>query len=128
MRAALKPGAHCLLELYQLPEERRALLAHSGNRLKTWQALAAEDPFAYYLDDFQFWPEKQTLRHEKIFIRRDGRIDSGRYEVLAYQTREELERLLAQHGFSAGPTSADFAGEPYVEGKSAALVVLARAV
>jgi SAM-dependent methyltransferase len=127
MRAALKPDGRILLELYQLPRERQALLALSGNRLRTWKLLPQEDPFAYYLDEFQFWPDRQTLRHEKIFIGRDGSIDAGRYEVLAYYDLNELRRLLESQGFRDVVAFSTFAEESYLEGTSAALVVLARA-
>ena len=126
MRGALSPDGHLVLELYQLPENRRQMLLLNEGKLRTWQPLPPEDRFAYYLDDFEYWDDRQVMRHEKIFIGRNGVIDAGRVEVLAYYTKAELTDLLRQNGFEVAQVYAGFDDASYHEGQSAALVVLAR--
>jgi SAM-dependent methyltransferase len=125
MRRALVPGGSAHFELYQMPAERREMLRLSDGRLRTWQPLPAEDRFAYYLDDFEYWFDLNVLRHGKIFIGRDGSIDAGREEVLTYYTRKSFSDLLKASGFVRPQCSADFEGTPYREGQSPALVVTA---
>jgi SAM-dependent methyltransferase len=126
MRKALKPGGQLLLELYELPQARLTMLGLSDGRLRTWQPLPAEDRFAYYLDDSEYWAERQTIRHGKIFIGRDGRIDAGREEVLKYYQEAELTALLEQAGFTDVQLFGDFDGGPHRPGHSTVCVALAR--
>jgi SAM-dependent methyltransferase len=123
---ALAPGGHVLLELYQLTESRRRMLALSGGHLRTWNPLPAADPFAYYLDEFHYCAESSVLEHEKTFIGRDGTIDTGRIEVLAYHQVAEMDARLAEAGFRRLWASAGFGDEPYREGQSENLVLLAQ--
>jgi SAM-dependent methyltransferase len=125
MHRALKPGGSALFELYQIAEQRRQMLRLNDGRLRTWQPLPAEDRFAYYLDDFQYFQDLNVLRHEKIFIGRDGSIDAGREEVLTYYTRNSFSDLLTSSGYKKPRLWADFTGTSYREGKSATLVALA---
>jgi hypothetical protein len=125
MRKALAPGGHLLLELYQMTQMRLQMFELSGGRLRTWQPLPSEDRFAYYLDDFEYWSERRILRHEKIFIGRNGAIDAGRVEMRAYYRLAELADLLQRNGFSMEHTYAGFDDAPYIEGESSSLVVLA---
>jgi SAM-dependent methyltransferase len=125
MRDALAPEGRLLLELYQLPDHRQHMLALNDGRLRTWQPLPPEDRFAYYLDDFEYWDKQKILRHEKIFIGRDGRIDAGRVEMLAYYTATEMDATLQHHGFDNIEIYADFEDSPYHEGQASSLVILA---
>ena len=125
MQRALRPRGTALFELYQLPAKRRQLLELNDGRLRTWQPLPAEDRFAYYLDDFEYFADANALRHGKIFIGRDGSIDAGREEVLTYYTRRSFGELLRSSGFTKPRFAQDFVGTPYKEGKSATMVVAA---
>lgn len=125
MLRALKPGGIAVFELYQMPEERRAMLRLNHGRLRMWQPLPAEDRFAYYLDDFEYWEDLDVLRHGKIFIGRDGSIDAGREEVLTYYTRQSFSDLLKSAGFAKPKFWSGFDGAPYRERKSTALVAAA---
>jgi SAM-dependent methyltransferase len=123
----LQPGGSLLLELYNLPEKRAQMLAMNDGRLRLWQTLPPADRFAYYLDDFTYWVESRMLRHEKIFIGRDGTIDAGRVEILRYYSVSELaDTLLVPAGFVDIQAFADFQGAPYSASQSSSLVVLAR--
>lgn len=126
MRAALTSKGTLLLELYQMPKKRRQLLALNNNKLRVWRPLPEEDRFVYYLDDFEYSPEQRVLKHGKIFIGRDGSIDAGRVEMLAYYTLAQLSNLLWQNGFEVVSAAEDFEGTEYREGESEALIVLAR--
>lgn len=125
MRAAVKPSGYLLMELYQMPEKRKRLLALNEGKLRTWQPLPTEDRFAYYLDDFEYCEDRRVLRHGKIFIGRNGMIDAGRVEVMAYYTDVELVSLLRQNGFYGSKIYEGFEDMPYFEGQSPSLVVLA---
>jgi SAM-dependent methyltransferase len=114
MRLALAPGGTALLELYQLPERRRRMFALNDGRLRLWQPLPAEDRFAYYLDDLQYWADRQVLKHEKTFIGRDGTIDRGRVKVLKYYTIDEVSALLARAGYVTVSVRGDFTGAPTI--------------
>jgi SAM-dependent methyltransferase len=124
MHDAVAIGGHVLLELYQMPEQRKQMLALNDGKLRTWQPLPSEDRFAYYLDDLEYWPDRRILRHGKIFIGRDGMIDAGRVEVLAYYTDAELANLLRQNGFDDVQVYEGFEDKLYCEGQSPSLVVL----
>lgn len=124
--AALEPGGHLLLELYQMSEERRQMLALNDGKLRVWQPLPPENSFIYYLDDLEYCSERRILRHEKIFIGRNGTIDAGRVHVVSYYSDQELIALLGEHGFQVERTMADFQDTLYVEGQSACLVILAK--
>jgi SAM-dependent methyltransferase len=124
LRRAIIPRGHLLLELYPMPQERKQMFALNNGKLRTWQPLPPEDRFAYYLDDFEYWEDQRILRHGKIFIGRNGMIDAGRVEVLAYYTHAELLNLLSQNGF-AGQVYAGFDDTPYCEGRSSSLIALA---
>ncbi len=126
MRIALASGGRLLLELYELPDRRRQMLALNGGKLRLWQPLPPEDRFAYYLDDLEYWADQAILRHGKIFIGRDGTIDAGRVEVLAYYTDSELiDGLLTPSGFGKIRVFGDFQGSDYCERQSSTRVVLA---
>lgn len=125
MKRALAPGGHLLLELYQMTQTRLQMFEINDGRLRTWQPLPSEDRFAYYLDDFEYWSEHRILRHGKIFIGRNGVIDAGRVEMLAYYRLEELADLLQENGFAIEHACAGFDDAPYREGESSSLVVLA---
>ncbi len=128
MRAALRPGGHLLLELYTLPERRAQMLALNEGRLRLWQPLPPEDRFAYYLDDFKYFAGQRVLRHEKIFIGRDGTIDAGRVEVLAYYSPMEVSQdFLVPLGFQDIQVFGDFGGGDYRADESASYVVLGTA-
>ncbi|MFZ2491223.1 MAG: class I SAM-dependent methyltransferase [Thermoanaerobaculia bacterium] len=127
MRRAVRPGGKVLFELYQIPALRRQMLLLNDGRLRLWNPLPEEDRFAYYLDDFEFWPEQNVLRHGKIFIGRDGSIDAGREEVLRYYEQRTFESMLGAQGFVDQDSRSDFQGGPYREGDSATLVVTASA-
>jgi SAM-dependent methyltransferase len=78
---------HTLIEVYRQPPEG-----------KTWHRLADTDPWMYLLDEyvgipFTFYP---TMRHDKIFIKRDGTEDV-RTEYLTYWDATRLEILLTSH-------------------------------
>jgi SAM-dependent methyltransferase len=126
MRKALKPGGQLLLELYELPQARLTMFGLSDGRLRTWQPLPPEDRFAYYLDDLEYWADRQTIRHGKVFIGRDGRIDAGREEVLKYYSEAELTALLERAGFTDVQLFGDFDGGPHQPGHSTVCVALAR--
>jgi SAM-dependent methyltransferase len=126
MRLALTPGGAALLELYQLPERRRRMFALNDGRLRLWQPLPAEDRFAYYLDDLQYWADRQVLKHEKTFIGRDGTIDSGRVEVLKYYAIDEISALLTRAGYATVSVHGDFTDAPYDPQTAAAQVLWAR--
>lgn len=66
---------------------------------KTWFELPLEDKFKYYLEDWQYDPINRFMRHEKIFIGKDGKIDTGRVETLAYYTEQEIRDILKLTGF-----------------------------
>ncbi|MGB5158674.1 class I SAM-dependent methyltransferase [Desulfobacterium sp. N47] len=126
MRAAVKSGGHLLMELYQMPEKRKRMLTLNEGKLRTWQPLPDEDRFAYYLDDFEYCEDRRILRHDKIFIGRNGKIDTGRVEVVAFYTDVELVCLLGQNGFYSTQIYEGFEDMPYFEGQSPSMVVLAR--
>jgi SAM-dependent methyltransferase len=125
MKRALAPGGHLLLELYQMTQTRLQMFQSNGGRLRTWQPLPSEDRFAYYLDDLEYRSEQRILRHGKIFIGRNGVIDAGRVEMLAYYRLSELADLLQENGFSIEQAYAGFDDAPYREGESSSLVLLA---
>jgi SAM-dependent methyltransferase len=125
MRKALTSDGQLLLETYQIPEKRKQMLLLNGGKLRLWQSLPPQDPFAYYLDDFEYSDEEDVLRHGKIFVARDGTIDAGREEVLKYYTDEGLSVLLKQQGFNEIVTYGDFDDAAYHEGLSEAMIVLA---
>lgn len=95
---SLAPDGCLLLEFYQLTERRRRILELSGNRLRTWMPLPRWDRFAYSLSDFAYDASSGVLHHEKTFIGRDGSIDAGRVEELAFHTRDEVLGWLAPAG------------------------------
>lgn len=123
---ALAPHGLFLLELYQLPEKRKQLLALSDHHLRLWQPLPAEDRFRFYLDDFEYDADQNLLKHEKIFIGRDGSIDAGRVEVIAYYTEAQIKKLLMTNGFEHRYSGADFDKSPYQENESQVLITLAQ--
>lgn len=100
LKGGLKEGGKLVLELYNIPAARQAMLAVAGNRLQTWEALPSDDPFAYYLDHWVYDPWTKIMTHEKVFIHRTGRIDDGRVEHIAYYTPTEITKHLADAGFS----------------------------
>jgi len=126
MRNVLVPDGQLLIELYQMPARREQLLALSDNSLRLWHPLPPEDRFAYYLDDFQYFPDHHTLRHEKIFIGRNGSIDAGRTEMLAYYSHDEISSLLNTAGFTVSLADADFDAAPYQKGISETMVILSK--
>jgi SAM-dependent methyltransferase len=127
LHTALRPDGHLLLELYTMPARRARMLALNDGRLRLWNPLPPEDRFAYYLDDFQYWAESRILRHEKIFIGRDGTVDAGRVEVLAYYSPAEMkDELLTPAGFEDIRFFGDFQGAPACAEDSGILIVLAR--
>lgn len=126
MYSALAPNGHVLLELYQMPEKRKQMLALSDGKLRQWHPLPPEDSFAYYLGDFEYFEDRKTICHRKTFIGRDGRIDTGRVEVLSYYDQDELSSLLRQQGFENLKAYQDFEDSNYLEGQSTELVLLAQ--
>lgn len=98
-KKSLKEGGKLVLEVYNLPAERRLMLQVANNRLKTWDALPPEDPFAYYLNNWIYDPWTKIMTHEKTFIHRSGRIDDLRIEYLKYYTPAELIDRLSNVGF-----------------------------
>ncbi len=125
MRESVAPNGFLLFELYQMPEERKKMLALNNGILRTWQPLPPEDRFAYYLDYFEYLEDRRVLIHGKTFIGRNGVIDADRIEVIAYYTDIEFADLLRQNGFDGTKAYGDFNDMPYLEGKSPSLVVLA---
>jgi SAM-dependent methyltransferase len=123
---AVHPSGSALLEVYKLPAERLRMLEINHGKLKTWQALPPEDRFAYYLDDFEYHADRKILRHGKTFIGRDGSIDTGRVEILAYYTAAEVAAQLRNAGFPDVDVFDDFADGSYDEAISTQIVVLAR--
>lgn len=126
MKRGLEPSGSTLLEVYKLTYERRQMLNLTHGKLKTWHVLPPEDRFAYYLDDYEYFPEQNILRHGKICIGRDGSIDAGRFEVLAYYTATELADQLRNAGFPNAEIFGDFEDGRYDEATSSQIVVLAR--
>jgi SAM-dependent methyltransferase len=125
IRAALKTDGCLLLQVYQISEARKLMLALGGGRLRVWQPLPPQDRFAYYLSDFEYAAEREILIHRKTFVARDGAIDAGRSEVLGYCTKDRLVTMLREAGFEPPQVHADFTGAAYREGDSEVLVTLA---
>lgn len=126
MRRALKPNGYILLELYELSHARLTMFGLSNGRLRTWQPLPPEDRFAYYLNDWEYYADRQTLRDRKIFIGRDGLIDAGREHVVKYYQEEELTALLTRAGFTDVELFGDFERGAHQPGHSAVCVALGR--
>ena len=126
MRRSVHESGAALLEVYKIPPERLQMLQINHGQLKTWQPLPLEDRFAYYLDDYQYWPDRKIVRHGKTFIARDGSIDTGRFEMLAYYTAAELSTLLRDAGFGNPEIYSDFDDATYDEATSTQMVALTR--
>ncbi|HVP43791.1 MAG TPA: class I SAM-dependent methyltransferase [Terriglobales bacterium] len=101
LHAGLATGGRVLLELYPLAPKMRRMFALNGNHLRTWDPLPPEDRFAYYLHERQYWPKRGIVRHQKTFIGRDGAIDAGRTETLAYYNRAQIGTMLRKSGFGS---------------------------
>ncbi len=99
MHGGLDAGGRILLEVYPLAEKMRKIFALNRNHLRTWDPLPPEDRFAYYLHQQDYWPESRIVRHQKTFIGRDGAIDAGRTEFLAYYDRAQIGTMLRKQGF-----------------------------
>lgn len=125
LRRVLAPNGCILLELYQLSARRRQILALSGQQLRVWRELAPDDPFAFYLSDFAFDPERGLLRHHKVFVGRDGKIDAGRTEVTSYENPETLRGTLAAAGYGEPSAYGSYDDAGFREGVSELLVLLA---
>jgi SAM-dependent methyltransferase len=110
---SLAPDGCMLLEFYQLTAERRQMLALSGERLRTWMPLPAWDRFAFSLSDLAYDPSTGVLHHEKIFIGRDGSIDAGRVEDLAFHTRADVLEWLRPEGCERHVAFRSYASAPY---------------
>lgn len=91
IRHSLRPGGGAILELYDIPEERRKLLELSSH-LQTWYELPPEDPWRFYLESFDLEPN-DIVTHKKTFVSRDGRIDEGRVERLKYYRYQDLDDM-----------------------------------
>lgn len=126
MARVVRPGGHVLLELYLPGARKTRLLDAAEGHVRTWEALPDWDPFLYYLSELEIVHEGRTLRHRKTFVGRDGRIDAGRVEELALYRLAEVEALLAGAGLELVRADGGWSGEPWVEGASATLVLLAR--
>lgn len=99
MHGGLDVGGRILLEVYPLEPRMCRMLALNRNHLRTWDPLPPEDRFAFYLHERDYWPERQIVRHQKTFIDRDGTIDAGRTEFLAYYERTQIGNMLRKSGF-----------------------------
>jgi SAM-dependent methyltransferase len=96
---ALRPHGTIVLEVYPHPEWR-ALLAHSGGRLRLWHELPEDDPWRFYLSDLAWNPEGEILTHAKTFVHRTETIvDSGRVEQIVLYTSTTLRALLERTGY-----------------------------
>lgn len=101
MQAALDVGGQALLELYPLLPAKRRMFAVSGKPLRTWDPLPPEDRFAFYLHEQHYYPKEQTVRHDKIFVGRDGTIDVGRSETLTYYDKRQIRSMMQKAGFGS---------------------------
>lgn len=125
MRRAVAPGGYVLLQLYQMSDHLRQMFALNSGKLRTWRPLPPHDPFAFYLDDLEYRRDLRVLRHGKIFIRRDGRIDAEHFHVVTYYTSSELTALLRDAGFSRIQLFGGIDGSSHHEGQSASMIALA---
>jgi SAM-dependent methyltransferase len=124
MRAAMRPGALLVLELYQHPTELR-LLEAAGEELRQWRELAPEDPWRFYLSRFEL-NDDSVLTHEKTFLHRQtGEVDEGRRERLRIYRPEDLVELLGSSGFEDVELWDGWGEDAYAGGD--VLVVTARA-
>jgi len=126
MARVVRPGGHVLLELYLPGAVKSRLLAASDGHLRTWEPLPDWDRFAYYLSELEIVHDGATLRHGKTFVGRDGTIDAGRVEELALYRLADVEALVTGAGLEVVHTGGGWSGEPWVEGGSTTLVLLAR--
>ena len=126
MARVVRPGGHVLLEIYLPGETKAKLLAAGQGHVRTWEELPAWDRFRYYLSDLEIVDEGRTLRHQKIFVGRDGTVDAGRVEELALHSLAEVKDLLQAAGLEVVLADGGWSGEPWVEGGSATMVILAR--
>lgn len=119
----LSPAGCLLLEVYQLTNARREILALSGNRIRTWIPLPSWDRFAYYLSDFSYDASSGVLGHVKTFIGRDGGIDAGRQERMGFVTRAELVESLESVGCASHRAFGSWAGDPHSDGRSSTILL-----
>jgi len=126
MARACRPGGHVLLELYFPGAIKSRLLAATEGHLRTWEPLPEWDRFHLYLSELEIVDDGDTLRHSKTFIARDGTIDAGRVEELALYRLADVDALLSDAGLEVTHAAGGWSGEPWVEGTSATLVLLAR--
>jgi len=112
-----------VLELYNIPHERKEMLAAGNNRLRLWEELPLEDPFIYYLNDFTYYPDLNMMDHGKVFIGRDGGIDGGRIERLHYYTPDKVSKLVQEAGFEFVEIFSDWKGHDYYERADQMIVI-----
>lgn len=123
VRAAVRPGALLVLELYPHPQWRRMLDA-AGGAARLWQELPEGDPWRFYLSDLEL--DGGVLTHRKTFVHRtEGTIDEGRSERLRLYDADELAALAAEAGFAEPEAFEGWTADPYTGGE--VLVLTARA-
>lgn len=120
-----KLGQNLLLELYQYPQWITRCLERSDRTFREWIELPESDPFRFYLSEYRFDPERIILRHAKIFVGRDGRIDDGRVEFLRIYGPDEIEAVL-RPWFCDVTFYRDWSGAPYREGDDTMIVTARR--
>ena len=125
MRRALTPTGCFLLEVDQMSKQREEVLALSGGKLRLWMPLPHGNRFSYALHNLEYFRGTRVLRHEKIFIGRDGMIDKGRIDVLGFYSEEDLLAKLGKSGFGRTYLYGDFSNSAFIEGTSERLIGLA---
>ncbi len=121
----IEPSGGLILELLQHPRDAAACRQDPDRRHRSWIELPESDPFRFYLSEFEFDESRQVLAHRKIFVGRDGRIDTGRSEALRLYRRDEVAALLAPW-FEDLSFYSDWAESPYSEGSDTLIVKATR--
>lgn len=122
---ALHPGGYLFLELYPHPMVVGRCQSIKDNTYRTWAELPESDPFLYYLSEYYFDESRLVLTHKKIFVARDGKIDSGRQEQLRIYGIEEITDLLLPE-FEDIALFGNWTGSRYCDGIDEAMIVVAR--
>lgn len=95
----LKPGGLLILELYHHHQLEKSCLSSPNFKVQFWNSLPPNDPFSFYLHEVRLHPKRKSLEHMKVFIRRDGAVDSPRTEWLRLYSLSEVRILLQRAGF-----------------------------
>lgn len=120
----IESGGGLVLELYQRTEKVAACRRGGSRSQRHWFELPESDPFRFYLSEYDYDEIGRVLHHQKIFVRRDGRIDDGRKESLRLYDYDEVVKLLAPW-FGDLSCYGSWAGERYTQGGET-LIITAR--